>query len=103
MSKLYYTPPEDSQFEELKEKAIEIWNTFDNEFGYVDEKVNAIKGITNVKDNFMYIVDMFDIENQAKLRYKLSAETRLAVRERMISGGQLEHFNPFKKRRERNE
>ncbi len=85
---LYYTSPKEEQFNELKEKAIEIWNTYDNEFGYVDEKVNAIKDIKNVQDNFMYMVAMFDVTNQRKLADKLSGETKLSVRERMIDGGQ---------------
>ena len=43
MSKLYYTSPTNEQFNELKAKAIEIWQTYDNAHGYVDEKVNRIK------------------------------------------------------------
>jgi len=87
MERLYYIPPTDKQFNELKEKAIEIWNTYDNEFGYVDEKVNRIKDIKNIKDNFMHMVAMFDLNNQSKLAEKLSKETRRSVRERMIDGG----------------
>jgi hypothetical protein len=86
----YYDAPEDSQFNELKEKAIEVWKTYDNRFGYADEKINRIKDISNVGDNFMFIVAMFDDENQRKLASKLSDETREAVRERMVAGG-----NPF--------
>ncbi len=92
MSKLYYTPPTEERFNELKKKAIEIWNTYDNEFGYVDEKVNSIKDIKNIQDNFMYMVAMFDIVNQRNLADKLSDETRQAVRERMLSGGEPEHL-----------
>jgi hypothetical protein len=87
MGKLYYTAPNDEQFKELKEKAIEIWQTYDNTFGYVDEKINRIKDIPNVNDNFMYIVAMFDIINQRKLADSLSEETRKQVRDRMIDGG----------------
>ena len=87
MSKLYYTAPEEKQFNELKEKAIEIWKTFNNDYGQVDEKVNRIKDILNIEDNFMYIVAMFDSGNQRKLAEKLSDETRKAVRDRMIDGG----------------
>ena len=91
MTKLYYTPPIDEQFNELKERAIEVWKTYDNKYGYVDEKVNRIKDIKNVQDNFMYIIAMFDIQNQEKLAEKLSPETRKAVRERMIDGGNPEN------------
>lgn len=30
MTKLYYQPPTDKQFNELKKKAIKIWQTYDN-------------------------------------------------------------------------
>ena len=86
-AKLYYSAPTDEQFNELKEKAIIIWNKYDNQFGYVDEKVNRIKDLKNIQDNFMYIVAMFDCNNQRLLAISLSDETRKAVRDRMIDGG----------------
>lgn len=93
--KLYYTPPTDEQFNELKEKVIEIWQEYDNKFGYVDEKVGRIKDMGNIQDNFMYIVAMFDSSNQRKLAGKLSKETREAVRARMIDGGSSEEYIAF--------
>lgn len=93
MDNLYYTPPTNEQFNELREKSIEIWNTYDNTYGYADEKINRIKDIKNVEDNFMFMVAMFDINNQAKLAKKLSPETKEAVSLRMIAGGNP--FNPF--------
>ena len=83
MTKLYYTPPTDKQFNELKEKAIEIWLGYDDTYGYASEKINAIKDIKNIQDNFMYMVAMFDIHNQAKLAWLLSPEARKAVIERL--------------------
>lgn len=95
MSKLYYTPPTQDQFDELKERAIGIWNTYDNTYGYVDEKVNLIKDIQNVRDNFMYIVAMFDSSNQMTLSSVLSKETRKAVADRIRDGGSPDSFNMF--------
>jgi len=96
MTKLYYTPPTDEQFNELKEKTIEVWKeNHDNAYGYVTGKVNKIKDIKNIQDNFMYMVAMFDINNQALLSVKLSPETRKAVRERMIDGGNPQEYIPF--------
>lgn len=95
MTNLYYQPPTDAQFDELKEKAIELWHQYDNEYGYVDEKVNRIKEITNVGDNFMYMVAMFDYQNMQKLADMLSPETRKAVRDRMLAGGNVEDVIPF--------
>lgn len=95
MTKLYYTPPIEGLFNELKEKAIEIWNTYDNDYGYVDEKVNKIKDLKNIGDNFMYMVSMFDISNQSRLSSKLSPETRKAVSDRIKSGGLPDTYNMF--------
>ena len=85
--KLYYTPPSDEIFEEVKEKAIEIWKGYDNTYGYQDEKVNRIKDLQNVEDNVMYIVAMFDLGNQTKLANALSHPARMAIKARMIDGG----------------
>ena len=90
MSNLYSTPPTEEQFNELREKAIEIWNGYDDTYGYATEKIDRIKDLKNVQDNFMYIPAMFDIVNQGKLADKLSKETREAVRDRMIDGGSPE-------------
>ena len=94
-AKLYYTPPADEQFDEVKEKAIEIWSTMGDEPSYSEEKIGRIKDIANVGDNFMYIVAMFDINNQRKLAEKLSDETRGAIAERIKDGGAPDYYNPF--------
>jgi len=70
----------DEVFDELKEKAIEIWNTYDNEFGYVDEKVDYLKSFGNVKDNFGTIIGMFDVQNQRKLYKASSDEAKKAIK-----------------------
>ena len=94
-AKLYYTPPSDLYFRELKARAMEIWKSYDDEFGYATEKVNQIKNIQNIKDNFMYMVAMFDIQNQAKLSARLSDGCKKEVRDRMIDGGQPIEFIVF--------
>jgi len=94
-TRLYYTAPPEKCFQELLEKAIEIYSEYDDEFGYASEKIKRINSIDNIEDNFMYIVAMFDIDNQYKLAKSLSKETRLEVRKRMINGGQPSYLNPF--------
>ena len=61
-------------FEEMKSAAIAVWQTYDNEFGYVTEKLERVNSITNVQDNAMVFYRMFDYENQAKMRARLSPE-----------------------------
>src|SRR3990167_8362822 len=95
ISRLYYTPPTKEQFDELKQKAIDIWQTYDNEYGYVDEKVKKIKDRENIGDNFMYIVAMFDSVNQSRLACLLSEETQKAVADRIKDGGTPDSRNQF--------
>jgi len=95
MSKLYYVPPTYDQFNELKEKAIEIWSTMGDEPSYSQEKIGRIKDIQNVGDNFMYMVAMFDQNNQQILSDKLENDTRRAVAERLKDGGSPDYYNVF--------
>lgn len=95
MSKLYYTPPKQELFDEVKQKAKEVWFEGYDDQRYLEEKVGRIDGLQNVGDNFMYIVAMFDIHNQGRLAVKLSEETRNAVRERMIDGGNPPEYIRF--------
>ncbi len=83
----YYTAPSDIAFEEMKKECIAQWNTHDNTYGYVDEKVDRIKDIKNIEDNFMYMIAMFDMDGQARVITRLSVETKDAIRDRMIAGG----------------
>ncbi len=88
--KLYYMAPADELFEELKQKAIAIWSGMGDEPSYSEEKISRVKGMSNIHDNFMYIVAMFDMDNQRKLANNLSDECRKAVRDRMVAGGNPE-------------
>lgn len=75
----YYTAPSDEVFNEIKEKSIEIWQTYDDTYGYASEKIDRVESITNVKDNWGTIVGMFDSTNQQKLLARLSTEAREKV------------------------
>lgn len=75
----YYEAPSDAIFNEIKAKAIEIWGTYDDTYGYVSGKIDRVKSIENIKDNAWYIVAMFDFENQQKLLSLVNQETRDAL------------------------
>ncbi len=92
---LYYEAPPDNQFDELKSRAIEIWSKMGDEPSYAQEKIGKIKDIKNVSDNFMYMVAMFDINNQRILSSQLTNETRKSVYERLKSGGLPNVYNVF--------
>ena len=71
----YYDAPPQEIFDDIKENATKIWNTYSDEFGYRSEKINRIKDIKNIQDNAWYIVAMFDSNNQAKLLSMVNPET----------------------------
>ena len=75
MSFNYYQTPPLEIFNDIKENAIKIWNTYSDEFGYRSEKINRIKNIKNIQDNAWYIVAMFDSNNQAKLLSMVNPKT----------------------------
>lgn len=89
---LYYTPPTETAFEDMKKSCIELWRTKGNAGGYSDEKIHRIENIQNISDNFMYMFAMLDINNQRIVADKLSPETKKAVRERMVDGGNPEYL-----------
>lgn len=66
--------PTQEIFDEMKQISTEIWNTYDNQFGYVDEKLNRINSFGNIEDNAMVMYRMFDWENQSLFRKKSSEE-----------------------------
>ncbi len=89
MQNFYYTAPSDAAFDDMKTAALTIWNTYDDP--YRSEKVNAIKNILNIRDNFMYMFAMFDGFNQRKCADLLKIDTRHDVRERLRAGGAGEY------------
>lgn len=95
MEKLYYTPPSDKIFNEVKDACIKIWLEYDDTFGYATEKINSIKDLPNIQDNVMSMIARFDPINLGKLANKLSEEARTALRDRMIDGGNPPEYVPF--------
>lgn len=85
MKELYYTPPSDECFEDMRECAIETWKEVSRDKFYLEEKVSRISKIQNIQDNFMYILAMFDSGNQIKVGRKLLPKTRQAINERLMS------------------
>ncbi len=58
--------PSQEIFNEMINIASLIWLQYDNEFGYVTEKLERINSITNYQDNVMAVYRMFDHVNQSK-------------------------------------
>ncbi len=72
-----YTAPSAEIFEGVKAASIKLWQTYDNQHGYVDEKVSRIEKIINFKDNTTFIVAMFDSSNQNKLLGMVEGEAKV--------------------------
>ena len=53
----YYTAPPQEIFEDIKENARKIWQSYDDTYGYASEKIARID-IENISDNAWYIVAM---------------------------------------------
>jgi ribosome maturation protein Sdo1 len=85
----YYKAPSQEIFEDIKKNAIKIWQTYDNTYGYVDEKVGRIEGMENISDNAWTIVVMFDSDNQAKLFEAVKPATRKILTELLKENGYL--------------
>jgi hypothetical protein len=85
MQELYYTPPPDEIFEEMKKLAIGIWSTYDDTYGYASKKINRIKHLDNELDNFMYIFAMFDPINQLRLVSQSSKSLFDEIKKRLES------------------
>lgn len=69
----------DQVFDELKTAALDIWGTYDNTYGYADEKINYLNSFGNVSDNFGTIIGMFDVQNQRKLYDAVGDEAKAAI------------------------
>lgn len=77
----YYQAPSQEIFDEIKEAATEIWNSYDDTYGYATEKIDVIKDLKNLRDNAWTIVAMFDGSNQSKLLNLVSPEAADIIRE----------------------
>jgi hypothetical protein len=62
-------------FNDMKQAATRVWETYDNEYGYVDEKLNYVNGLNNIQDNAMVFYRMFDWENQRKFKQLVNEQT----------------------------
>ena len=59
--------PTQEIFDDMKSAATTVWNAYDNQYGYVTEKLNYINSLSNIEDNAMVFFRMFDWVNQATM------------------------------------
>jgi len=67
----------------MKSAATTVWETYDNTYGYVTEKLEYINRLENIQDNAMVFFRMFDWINQAKMLNSLSEESINYIKENL--------------------
>lgn len=80
----YDDPISNDAFENLKQNAIAVRQTYDDTYGYASEKVKHITNLANIGDNFWYIYWMFDWINQSKVQELCSPETQEILRKEKL-------------------
>lgn len=102
---LFYTPPKDRCFEELRKICIRFWEVYDDFFlwsehgqelmdEYKQSKINQIKDLKNEGANFAYMVQMIHENNRKVIAKCLSMETRNEISMRLY-GFDDNKFDPF--------
>ena len=91
---LFYTPPKDECFEELRKLCISFWRSF-NEVEYVEEKVNRIKDLINEGSNFVMMVQMIHPVAREIIAKALSLETRNEISMRLYGWETENEFDFF--------
>ena len=103
---LFYTPPKDEYFEELKSLCIRFWEVYEefhlfseeaqrimNE--YKQSKINQIKDLKNEGSNFSYMVQMIHQNTRGLLAKHLSLETRNEISMRLYGWEKENEIDPF--------
>ena len=105
---LFYTPPKDEYFEELRSICIRFWNALhhssvkyhhetakhDLSMKYTEEKIARIQNLKNEGANFIYMVQMIHQNARQVLAKGLSLETRNEISMRLY-GFDDNEFDPF--------
>jgi len=104
--KLFYKPPKDECFEELKSLCIRFWNVFpgfavwDEEHHklqreYAKSKIDEIKDLKNEGSNFVMMVQMIHQNSREHLSKFLPLETRNEISMRIYGWEKENEFDPF--------
>ncbi len=101
---LFYRPPKDEYFEELKNLCLRFWEVYEEFPMYTEEgqrlmdeyrqsKIDQIKDLKNEGCNFVSMVQMVHQNSREILARHLSLETRNAISMRLY--GPDNEFDPF--------
>ena len=91
---LFYKPPKDECFEELRTICIRFWRSFD-EVEYVEEKINRINNLKNEGCNFVMMVQMIHPVSREVISKALSLDTRNEISMRLYGWEKENEFDFF--------
>ena len=94
-SKLYYTPPKDKSFDELRHICTRYWKCFDDSHGYATNKIHHINNLKNIGGNFIEMVKMIHPVARIVIAEQLSIDCRNDISIRLESGGESELTDCF--------
>lgn len=103
---LFYTPPKDEHFNELKSLCLRFWEVFPEidlwnekqtqlEIEYAKSKIEHIQGLTNTGPNFVSMIQMIHPITRKVLAPHLSLETRNEISMRLYGWGKEDEHDPF--------
>ena len=70
----------DEIFNDVKNKIINVWNTYDNQFGYVDEKIETINSLPQEWDSVIRMFRMFHVLLRDEIIKTLNEETTTSLK-----------------------
>lgn len=70
----------DEIFNEIKGKVIRVWDTYDNQFGYVDEKLEIINNLPQKWDSVIQMFRMFHHNIRCLIIKSLTEDTKISLR-----------------------
>ena len=77
----------DEIFGEVKNMATRIWETFDNQFGYVDEKMDIVNELPKEWTSVIQMIRMFHMVIQRKIYETLSQDANESIKLEMYDRG----------------
>jgi hypothetical protein len=67
-------------FNEIRGKVISEWNTYDNQFGYVDEKLEVVNNLPQEWDSVIQMFRMFHHNVRCLIIKSLTEDTKTSFR-----------------------
>jgi hypothetical protein len=77
----------DEVFNEVKTLVTNIWNQYDNQFGYVDEKMDVVNELPQEWISVIQMIRMFHFVIQRKIFKTLSQEANESIKLEMYDRG----------------